>query len=174
LSDETTNERRRYERVNAVADVLVSWTIGGRTLVSPVTDLGLGGIFIVTPNPELLESRIQLKFVVQEGEIRALGTVRYSKLGKGMGVEFTDLSERIWVVCIETDSALTAKNLMRKTFKRVIHGGSIKDSKKGALMRVPGAGTRPYCRRVRGVFGYGKNDRGLKKGRRSGRLCHKS
>jgi len=94
LNEEEKVNRRRFERVHTLAGMWVSWTIGSRTLVSPVTDLGVGGIFVVTPNPEPLESRVELKFVVQEGEIRAVGTVRYSMLGKGMGIEFSDLADR--------------------------------------------------------------------------------
>jgi hypothetical protein len=93
LIDETRTDQRKYERVNTLAEVWVSWTIGGRTLVSPVTDLGLGGLFIATPNPESVEARVQLKFVVKEGEIRAVGSVRYIKPGKGMGVQFTALAD---------------------------------------------------------------------------------
>ena len=93
LNREVKHDQRRYERVHAPAETWVSWTIGGRTLVSQVTDLSLGGIFTVTPNPESLDSRVELKFAVREGEIRAVGIVRYSQLGKGMGVQFTCLAD---------------------------------------------------------------------------------
>jgi len=86
--------QRKFERVSTLADMWVSWTVGGRTLVSLVSNLGLGGVFILTPNPESLGSKVALRFVVKEGEIRVGGVVRYSKSGKGMGVEFANVPER--------------------------------------------------------------------------------
>ena len=85
---------RKYKRIHTPTGMWVSWTVGSRTLVSRVKDLNLGGVFIMTPNPESLESTVKLLFSVQEGEIRATGTVRCSIQGEGMGVEFTGMAHR--------------------------------------------------------------------------------
>ncbi len=69
--------------------MLVAWQAGGGRVVSRVRTLGLGGLFILTPNPPPAGEIIKLYFEVPGGEVRARAVVRDSQPGKGMGVEFT-------------------------------------------------------------------------------------
>ncbi len=80
---------RRYARVGLPKGMLVAWRSGGERIVSRVSTLGLGGLFISTPEPAAVGEIIQLFFEVPDGEVRARAVVRDSQPGKGMGIEFT-------------------------------------------------------------------------------------
>jgi PilZ domain-containing protein len=69
--------------------MLVAWQSGGDKVVSRVCTLGLGGLFISTPEPPPIGEVIKLFFEVPDGEVRARAVVRDSQPGKGMGIEFT-------------------------------------------------------------------------------------
>jgi hypothetical protein len=83
---------RRYPRLGLPKGMLVAWQAGGKRIVSRVSTLGLGGIFIATKNPLPVGEALHLVFEVPSGEVRARAVVRDSKPGKGMGVEFTAMS----------------------------------------------------------------------------------
>ena len=60
-----------------------------------VGDLSLGGLFIATDcHAAAIDKETHLRFLVNEGPIRAKGVVRHVDPGRGLGVEFTALSER--------------------------------------------------------------------------------
>jgi hypothetical protein len=82
-------ENRRTPRIEISKGVWVAWRTDGSPNVSRVRDLSAGGVFILTNTPLSQGSSIQLLFSLPEGEMRIEGIVRYSKSGKGMGVEFT-------------------------------------------------------------------------------------
>ena len=94
LNRQFNEDSRKHERAHTASGMWVSWTVDSRTLVSRVRDLSLGGVFITTPDPASLEDTVKLLFSPQEGEIRAIGTVRYSKKGEGMGVRFSGIAQR--------------------------------------------------------------------------------
>jgi len=80
---------RRYPRVPLPKGMLVAWQSTGERVVSRVSTLGLGGLFISTQDPPAVGEIIKLFFEVPNGEVRARAMVRNSQPGKGMGVEFT-------------------------------------------------------------------------------------
>jgi len=74
--------------------MLVAWQSGGDRVVSRVGTLGLGGLFISTPEPPPIGEVIKLFFEVPDGEVRAQAVVRDSQPGKGMGIEFTAMGHQ--------------------------------------------------------------------------------
>lgn len=80
---------RRYPRVGLPKGMLVAWQSGSERIVSRVGTVGLGGLFITTPEPPAAGEIVKLFFEVPGGEVRARAVVRDSQPGKGMGVEFT-------------------------------------------------------------------------------------
>ncbi len=85
----TAAKSRRYPRVGLPKGMLVAWQSTSERVVSRVSTLGLGGLFILTPDPSAVGETIKLFFEVPNGEVRARAVVRNSQPGKGMGVEFT-------------------------------------------------------------------------------------
>ncbi len=81
--------KRRYPRIKLPKGMLLAWESGGKRVVSQVTTVGLGGFFIATSHPIPVGSVLKLFFDLPGGEVRARATVRDSKPGEGMGVEFT-------------------------------------------------------------------------------------
>ncbi len=73
--------------------MLVAWEHSGGRKVSRVRVLALGGLFISTPEPPPVGEVIRLIFEVPNGEVRARAMIRDSQRGKGMGVEFTSMSQ---------------------------------------------------------------------------------
>ncbi|MBI3670220.1 MAG: PilZ domain-containing protein [Acidobacteria bacterium] len=84
---------RRYPRVGLPKGMLVAWQSGGERVVSRVSTLGLGGLFISTPEPPAVGEVVKLLFEVPDGEVHARGVVRDSLPGKGMGVAFTAMDQ---------------------------------------------------------------------------------
>jgi hypothetical protein len=83
---------RRYPRLGLPDGMLVAWQAGGQRIVSRVSTLGLGGIFITTTDPPPIGQAVGLIFDVPSGEVRARAVVRDSQPGRGMGIEFTAMS----------------------------------------------------------------------------------
>lgn len=83
---------RRYPRITLPKGILVSWQVRIERVVSTVTTLGLGGMFVSTPKPPAVGDIVKLVLRLPEGDVRAVGAVRDSKPGRGMGVEFTKMS----------------------------------------------------------------------------------
>jgi hypothetical protein len=80
---------RRYTRVETPRGLWVAWGEDNHKMVSRVSDLNVGGLFISTPAPLPVGALIKLLLAVQEGEIKAHAVVRNSSPNVGMGVEFT-------------------------------------------------------------------------------------
>ena len=85
---------RRHQRVATPKGVWVAWQDGIRQNVSRVRDLNLGGLFIDTPEPPTLGTEINILLSVPEGEIRSKAVVRNVADGKGMGIEFLNISQQ--------------------------------------------------------------------------------
>ena len=86
-------KNRRYPRIGLPKGMLIAWQSSGERVVSRVTTLGLGGLFISTPEPPPAGEMVKLFFEVPGGEVRARAVVRDSQQGKGMGVEFTAMGQ---------------------------------------------------------------------------------
>ncbi len=92
-SASSTSKPRRYARVGLPKGMLVAWQSAGERIVSRVTTLGLGGLFILTPEPPPVGEIVKLFFEVPDGEVHARAVVRDSLPGKGMGVAFTSMDQ---------------------------------------------------------------------------------
>jgi hypothetical protein len=58
------------------------------------SDLSMGGCFVCTSKPLLLNTRLKLKLTRKDHVIEALAVVRIVKPRIGMGIEFLDLDEK--------------------------------------------------------------------------------
>lgn len=84
-------EKRRSPRKNLPKVLQVAWHSKRGTFVSTFSHLGLGGTFIVTPNPPMIGTPLKLLFDVPGGELRVRAVVRRSVPGQGMGVQFVEM-----------------------------------------------------------------------------------
>ncbi len=84
--------RRLYSRVEAPENVWVYWSCDGKSDISPVQDMSMGGIFLKTPKVKTEGSVVNLHFLVQEGQIRADAIVKYARSGLGVGMKFAAVS----------------------------------------------------------------------------------
>lgn len=69
----------------------VGWKAAGQRLVSRAETVGMGGLFLHTPDPLPMGSLLELLFDLKTGEVRARAIVRNSHPGKGMGVQFVQM-----------------------------------------------------------------------------------
>jgi PilZ domain len=84
---------RKYVRVRLPRGTLVAWEHLGERKVSPVSVLGLGALFISTPEPPPAGDFIKLVFEVPGGDVRARALVCDSQPGKGMGIQFVSMGQ---------------------------------------------------------------------------------
>jgi hypothetical protein len=95
---EEPRQARRYRRISLPKGMNVSWHGADcdLQLFSRVQTLGMGGLFISTPNPPPVGTKLRLAFEVPSGKVRAEAVVRNSVPG-GIGVEFTrmDLGDKL-------------------------------------------------------------------------------
>jgi hypothetical protein len=82
---------RRYPRVKAPKEILVTWKSGSQMDVSRADNLGLGGLFARTQHPLAVGAVIEVLFNTPEGEVQARATVRHSVTGLGMGLEIVSM-----------------------------------------------------------------------------------
>ncbi len=83
--------RRRYKRVETRQGVSVYWASEKLEDTALVRDVSLGGLFVATQEALAVGTTLRLDFLVQEGAIRAAGTVRHAEPGRGMGLKFTSV-----------------------------------------------------------------------------------
>ncbi len=83
--------KRRFLRVKLPKGMLVAWQHSGGRSVSRVVTLGLGGLFIATPNPAPVGTVMKIVFDVPSGEVRARAIVKNIKAGQGMAAAFIDM-----------------------------------------------------------------------------------
>jgi hypothetical protein len=83
--------KRRFARVALPKGMLVAWQHSGGRAVSRVATLGLGGLFIATPDPPPVGTVVKIVFDVPSGEVRARAIVKNVKAGQGMAVAFIDM-----------------------------------------------------------------------------------
>ena len=84
----------------------MAWQSVSKKLVSRVSNLGLGGLYICTPEPPPPGAFIQLLLDVPAGEVRARALVQRSKPNEGMGVKFIAMQQEDrgrfvrWLKCL--------------------------------------------------------------------------
>ena len=83
--------RRRYQRVETPQGVWVFWRCGRTEDTSRVSDLGVGGLLLETPKVFPAGSTVELHFLVEDGEIRAIAAVRSVQRGRGLGLQFKSI-----------------------------------------------------------------------------------
>jgi hypothetical protein len=90
-------QKRLYPRISLPKGMFVAWHGGDLQLFSRVRTIGMGGLFVSTPNPPPVGTKLILAFEVPGGNVRAEAVVRNVVPGQGMGVEFTrmDLKDKI-------------------------------------------------------------------------------
>jgi hypothetical protein len=54
----------------------------------------MGGLFITSPKPSPVGTKLRLAFYVPGGNVHAEGIVRNTAPGEGMGVEFTKMDRQ--------------------------------------------------------------------------------
>jgi PilZ domain len=91
MAQDTKTPKRRYPRVALPKGMLVAWQHSDGRSVSRVATLGLGGLFISTPDPLPVGTLLKIVFDVPGGEVRARATVKNAKAGKGMAVAFIEM-----------------------------------------------------------------------------------
>jgi len=84
--------RRLYSRVETAESVWVYWNCEGRADVSPIRDMGMGGLFLKTNKARPVGAVVNLHFLIQEGQLRADAIVRY-KSGSGLGLKFAAICQ---------------------------------------------------------------------------------
>ncbi len=83
--------RRKYPRHKAPKGLFVGWKTAGQRMVSRAETIGMGGLFLHTPDPPSEGSIIELLFDLKAGEVRARAVVRHKTPGTGMGVQFVQM-----------------------------------------------------------------------------------
>jgi hypothetical protein len=89
VTEESGRKTRRYPRISLPKGMPVSWHGADLQLFSRVKTLGMGGLFISTPNPPPVGTKLMLAFEVPGGNVRADAIVRNTAPAEGFGVEFT-------------------------------------------------------------------------------------
>lgn len=84
---------RRYPRLACPKGTILAWQTAHTRVVSAVDNLGLGGLYILTPEPPPPGTTIDLLLDVPAGEVRATAVVQRSKPKEGMGVKFVAMEQ---------------------------------------------------------------------------------
>ncbi|MHB8410888.1 MAG: PilZ domain-containing protein [Candidatus Acidiferrales bacterium] len=71
----------------------VAWQGAGARRTDRAKTLGMGGLYIETPDPPTAGTYVQLLVDTPEGEVRARAVIRNSDPGCGMGVEFVGMDQ---------------------------------------------------------------------------------
>ena len=88
-------DRRKYRRANIVSEVEI--VSGKETLLAPTRDISIGGMFLKTTATPPVNTEVRLRFSLEPGApaLEAMGRILYIVKGRGLGIEFTDLSAEI-------------------------------------------------------------------------------
>jgi len=117
--------RRRYKRVETRQGVSVYWASEKLEDTALVRDVSLGGLFVATQEALAVGTTLRLDFLVQEGAIRAAGTVRHAEPGRGMGLKFTSVRGEDLQHLVELVNRLAAHSSFRPSMRQpaVYSGG---------------------------------------------------
>lgn len=85
--------RRLSSRIETPPGIWVYWLCDGRADLSAVQNLSLGGVFLNTPKTRPIDSKTEIHFCVQEGQIRTEAIVRHVAPGRGLGLKFTAIKD---------------------------------------------------------------------------------
>lgn len=85
---------RRHPRISLPKGMRVTWYGGDFQMSSRVQTLSMGGLFISTPDPPPVGTKLRLTFEVPGGSVRAEAVVRNVVPGKGVGLEFVQVDLR--------------------------------------------------------------------------------
>ena len=80
--------RRQHKRVETPEGLWAFWQCGRIEDTSRVKDLSVGGLFIETLKICRVDAKVELHFLVEDGEVRATATVRFVNAGTGLGLQF--------------------------------------------------------------------------------------
>jgi tetratricopeptide (TPR) repeat protein len=84
--------RRKHPRLKLSKELHVVWKCGGHQAVSRAQSISLGGIFLYTRNALAADSNIEVAIDLAGRVVRARGTVRYFTAGKGVGIQFVQMT----------------------------------------------------------------------------------
>ena len=121
VSVATTNEFRRYPRFASPKGTILAWQTAYKRVISEVDNLGLGGLYIRTPEPPPSGTFIQLLLDVPAGEVRARAVVQRSVAKEGMGVKFVAMQQEDrarfarWLKRLSSQGIGDRKNRLRDT-----------------------------------------------------------
>jgi len=91
MNEPKPDRRRKYPRIKVPKGMFVGWKSPAHHTVSRMQELGLGGVFVYTTEPETKGSTIEILFDVPTGEVRARAIVRHVRPGVGMGLQFIQM-----------------------------------------------------------------------------------
>ena len=91
MTEKAYAQQRRFPRVSLPKGMSVAWHGSDLQLFSRVRTIGMGGLFISTPSPAPVGTKLRLAFQVPGGNVQPEAIVRNVSPGQGMGVEFTRL-----------------------------------------------------------------------------------
>jgi curved DNA-binding protein CbpA len=86
-----SGNRRKHPRFKLLQEIYAGWRSGGETVVARVNTIALGGLYLNTSKPLAKGSKIDLVVSLPTSELYTRATVRDSRPGMGMGLEFIHL-----------------------------------------------------------------------------------
>jgi hypothetical protein len=90
--DTQHKDLRTYPRILAPKGLIVVWRSSDQRGASRLGTVGLGGLFLKTPNPPAAGSSVELVIPVSSGSpVRTRAAVYNVKPGEGMGVKFVQM-----------------------------------------------------------------------------------
>lgn len=84
----TESDKRRYPRYEVDPALSIAWRSPSISTVTRVNNVGLGGLFIQTQQPQPAGTMLQILLQSPAGDVRARAIVRAVHPSRGMGVEF--------------------------------------------------------------------------------------
>jgi hypothetical protein len=108
MTEKAYAQQRRFPRVTLPKGMPVAWHGTDLQLFSRVRTIGMGGLFIATPKPAPVGTKVRLAFELPGGNLHPEAIVRNVAPGQGMGVEFTRL---------ELKEQLLLQNLMDRLLR---------------------------------------------------------
>jgi PilZ domain len=92
-NDGVRNEnRRRTPRYAFIANAQFSDTRSGARFEARVSEIGLNGCYLETPNPPAEGAQILVKIFKESEFFESAATVAYTQPGRGMGLRFDDVN----------------------------------------------------------------------------------
>ena len=98
LSHPALRDRRYAIRYPFAADTELLELASGSRVEGVTSDLSLGGCFVCTSRPFLVNGRTRITLKRKDQQVEAFGVVRIVKPRIGMGVEFVDIDPASEVV----------------------------------------------------------------------------